>query len=150
MTVRDALANLPDADDGPSLFTVLNHWINPGARVYRKHTGSPMDEPAKTIKAGGHGVPGGENMLVLSSGEVRYFTIRECARLQTFPDDFSFSGAWCRCMRQLGNAVPVELAKVLAKSIFHWLASHTADRDNAHSANGTARVCRAKLKRVTC
>ena len=52
-----------------------------------------MDEPAKTLKAGNHGVPGGENTLVVGAGEVRYFTIRECARLQTFPDTLHVLGS---------------------------------------------------------
>ena len=63
----------------------LNHIFQPGARSYAGHTGSPLDEPAKTIKAGDHGVPGGENMLAYPDGRVRYFTVRESARLQTFP-----------------------------------------------------------------
>jgi DNA (cytosine-5)-methyltransferase 1 len=120
-TVRDAIADLPDPTK-PHLFEVLNHWANPGARRYRKHTGSPLDEPAKTIKAGGNGVPGGENMLALPDGAVRYFTVRECARLQTFPDEFAVAGAWCRAMRQLGNAVPVSLARLVAESVRWWLS----------------------------
>ncbi len=63
VTVRDSISDLPDPSKR-MLFGALNHYVNPGARVYRKHTGSQLDEPAKTIKAGGHGVPGGENMLV--------------------------------------------------------------------------------------
>ena len=43
-------------------------------------------------------------------GSIRYFSIRESARLQTFPDDFLFHGAWGETMRQLGNAVPVRLS----------------------------------------
>lgn len=49
------------------------------------HTGSVLDEPSKTIKAGAHGVPGGENTVVLDDGSVRYYTVRESARIQTFP-----------------------------------------------------------------
>jgi DNA (cytosine-5)-methyltransferase 1 len=143
-TVRDTIADLPDPNAAPTLFGALNHWVNPGARVYRKHTGSPMDEPAKTIKAGGHGVPGGENMLALPDGTVRYFTVRECARLQTFPDDFSFAGAWCRCMRQLGNAVPVDLARVIAESVRDWLVSNAPSQGAVNATYG------AKRKRVTC
>lgn len=131
-TVRDTIANLPDPFAKSTLFGALNHWVNPGARAYRKHTGSPLDEPAKTIKAGGHGVPGGENMLADEDGTVRYFTVRECARLQTFPDDFSFAGAWGRCMRQLGNAVPVELAKIMADSVRLWLRSGGAAEPHAN------------------
>ena len=49
--------------------------------------------------------------------ETRPFTIREYARIQTFPDAFEFHGAWSECMRQLGNAVPVELARVVGESV---------------------------------
>ena len=63
------------------------------------------------------GVPGGENMLRRPDGSIRYFTVRESARLQTFPDDFLFHGSWTETMRQLGNAVPVTLAHKVAASI---------------------------------
>jgi DNA (cytosine-5)-methyltransferase 1 len=69
------------------------------------------------LKAGVHGVPGGENMLLRPDGSVRYFTVRESARLQTFPDDFRLHGSWSEAMRQLGNAVPVELANIVASSV---------------------------------
>ena len=116
-TVRDALAGLPEPLDLQEHSSFHNHAGNPGARAYVGHTGSPMDEPAKTLKAGVHGVPGGENMLRRSDGKVRYFTPRETARLQTFPDEYRFSGPWSEVMRQLGNAVPVEMATHLSKSI---------------------------------
>jgi DNA (cytosine-5)-methyltransferase 1 len=76
-----------------------------------------MDMPAKTLKAGDHGVPGGENMLALPDGKFRYFTVRESARLQTFPDGYVFHGSWTETMRQLGNAVPVRLARIVASSV---------------------------------
>jgi len=115
-TVRDAIRDLPDPEskDGAK---VLNHKFNPGARAYTGHTGSPLDEPAKTLKAGDHGVPGGENCVVLPSGELRYFTVREAARLQSFPDDYFFHGAWSEAMRQLGNAVPVLLGQRVAMGV---------------------------------
>ncbi len=116
LTVRDALHDLPHPGD-PAARAIPNHEPRSGARAYPGHTGSPLDEPAKTLKAGDHGVPGGENMLAYSNGKVRYFTVRESARLQTFPDDFVFTGSWSENMRQLGNAVPVTLAQVLAEAI---------------------------------
>ena len=94
-----------------------HHFGNPGARAYPGHTGSPYDQPAKTLKAGDHGVPGGENMLVRADNSVRYFTVREAARLQTFPDAYQFAGAWVECFRQLGNAVPVKMARLLAERV---------------------------------
>lgn len=113
-TVRDAICDLPDPTKKDWSKQYPNHVFNPGAKTYPGHTGSPLDGPAKTLKAGGHGVPGGENMLALRNGSVRYFTVRESARLQTFPDNYIFSGSWGEIMRQLGNAVPVELAKAVA------------------------------------
>lgn len=122
-TVRDAIGDLPDPEQEIRKSSlVLNHKFQPGARPYPGHTGSPLDLPAKTLKAGVHGVPGGENMLVNVDGSVRYFTVRESARLQTFPDDFVFHGAWSEAMRQLGNAVPVDLAKVIAQDVRRHLS----------------------------
>lgn len=114
-TVRDALAGLSDPECGGD--REFNHVFQGGARAYPGHTGSFIDEPAKTLKAGVHGVPGGENMLRRADGSVRYFTVRESARLQTFPDGYRFHGAWTECMRQLGNAVPVELARRVGVSV---------------------------------
>ncbi|CAD6513816.1 Modification methylase AplI [Paraburkholderia hiiakae] len=128
-TTRDALLNLPDPevhhDNG-----IANHVFTPGARTYVGHTGSLLDEPAKTLKAGYHGVPGGENMFIKDDGSVRYFTVREAARLQTFPDEYEFHGSWSQTMRQLGNAVPVRLAEVVANSVAASLAA-ACDNNNA-------------------
>jgi DNA (cytosine-5)-methyltransferase 1 len=124
LTVRDSIHDLPDPEKFPDN-EVPNHRSNPGARSYRGHTGSRLDDPAKTLKAGDHGVPGGENMLARVDGSIRYFTVREAARLQTFPDDYIFRGAWTEAMRQLGNAVPVRLAEVVARSIAASLRAHS-------------------------
>ena len=116
-TVRDALVGLgePTGRD--------NHVYQPGARAYPGHTGSPLDQPAKALKAGDHGVPGGENMLVQDTGAVRYFTVREAARLQGLPDTYLFPRSWSESMRQLGNAVPTELSASLGAWIVATLAS---------------------------
>lgn len=119
-TVRDALVGLPDPRDGRH--TVPNHEFRDGARPYSGHTGSLLDAPSKTLKAGDHGVPGGENMIVLSDGTCRYYTVRESARIQTFPDDYVFSGSWTEAMRQIGNAVPVQLAIAVGESVMKQVA----------------------------
>lgn len=124
-TVRQAIADLPppfSANDVEGV--VFNHRFQPGARPYPGHTGSPIDWPSKTLKAGAHGVPGGENMIAFEDGTYRYFTVREAARLQTFPDSWHFEGAWSEAMRQLGNAVPVDLARVVAGSVLHTLRAN--------------------------
>jgi DNA (cytosine-5)-methyltransferase 1 len=121
VTVRDALSDIPD----PSLGTehnFFNHEFKDGARSYAGHTGSYIDEPSKTLKAGAHGVPGGENMIRFEDDSIRYFTVRESARIQTFPDSYIFEGAWGEAMRQIGNAVPVKLAHEVASSVYAVLA----------------------------
>jgi DNA (cytosine-5)-methyltransferase 1 len=115
-TVRDAIGDLPDPETHRRV-AIPDHIFIPGARSYPGHTGSPIDEPAKTLKAGDHGVPGGENMLARVNGSLRYFTVREAARLQTFPDEYTFRGSWSEAMRQLGNAVPIRLAERVARSV---------------------------------
>lgn len=116
-TLGDAIANVPE----------LNNEARGGeARSYPGHTGSVLGEPSKAIKAGVHGVPGGENMIRYDDGSLRYLTVREAARVQTFPDGYEFSGAWTEGMRQIGNAVPVELARIVASSVACALHEDTA------------------------
>lgn len=129
-TVRDAIADLPDPRSRAAR-AIRDHRFQDGAKVYPGHTGSPLDQPAKTIKAGDHGVPGGENMLVNLDGSVRYFTARETARLQTFPDGYVFHGSWSETMRQLGNAVPVALGRLVTSSVAQALLESEGRRISA-------------------
>ena len=115
LTVRDALLGLADP---PPLVDEdsTNHWFIPGARLYPpRHNGSDIDWPSKTIKAGVHGVPGGENILRHSPDDYRYYTLREMARLQGFPDEYYFKGTRSRVIAQIGNALPCPLATAVAR-----------------------------------
>jgi DNA (cytosine-5)-methyltransferase 1 len=114
LTVRDMLRTptpLPEPVDGQPSPGVLNHIGIPGARSYPGHTGSYIDLPAKTIKAGVHGVCGGEAMIRFEDDSLRYLTVRESARVQGFPDDYEFAGARSTAMRHIGNAVSVGVAR---------------------------------------
>lgn len=122
-TVRDAIKGLPDPQLQDSEIIFQNHYFRDGAKIYPGHTGSLLDYPSKTLKAGDHGVPGGENMIRFYDNQVRYFTVRESARMQAFPDDYSFSGSWTESMRQIGNAVPVRLAEAIGSELYKLLAS---------------------------
>ena len=53
--------------------------------------------------------------------ETRPFTVREYARIQSFPDDWVFSGSMAQQYKQIGNAVPVQLAKAIGLSIIDLL-----------------------------
>lgn len=140
-TVREALEGLDppsSSQDDPR-----QHWVIPGARLYRGHKGSMMDWPSKTIKAGVHGVAGGENILHLDDESFRYFTLREMARLQGFPDDYLFYGARSRIIGQIGNAVPCKLAEVLGRKVmrlFRKFPELSGRRQVASSCRGPTHV----------
>ncbi|GAC1526612.1 MAG: DNA (cytosine-5-)-methyltransferase [Marmoricola sp.] len=120
-TLRDVLKTIP----APGQVIEVPHWPNhlfiPGARTYAKHNGSPLDMPSKTIKAGVHGVAGGEAMLRELDGTVRYLTVREAAIVQGFPQDYEFPGPRSRVMGVIGNAVATHVAATLG----HQLRKHT-------------------------
>jgi DNA (cytosine-5)-methyltransferase 1 len=114
---------------------VSDHIGWPGARIYTGHTPNELDRPAKTVKAGVHGVPGGESVMLLDSRykdrsspdgwthHHRYMTVRETARVMTFPDEWLGSGPRGEQMRQLGNAVPVVLGEFFANAVADALAA---------------------------
>lgn len=114
-TVRDQLASIPRPDKKGSFHA--EHILREGAKIYPGHTGSFIDMPSKTLKAGDHGVPGGENMIRYHDGSVRYYTTYEAKTMQTFPHDYLIRGAWTSSMKQIGNAVPVELARIIGESL---------------------------------
>jgi DNA (cytosine-5)-methyltransferase 1 len=130
-TVRDAIGKLPAPALNGNGGHHANHYSIEGARSYRGHTGSVWDEPSKTLKAGVHGVPGGENMLLLADGSVRYFTVHEAAILQTFPKQYVFCGTRSAMIRQIGNAAPMRVVEVLGKRIL---------RLSQEAREGTCRV----------
>ncbi len=70
--------------------------------------------PSKTVIAGGTKGGGRSHLHPFAP---RTLSVRECARLQTFPDDYIFTGANARQFTQVGNAVPPLLAYKLAMAI---------------------------------
>ena len=55
--------------------------------------------------------------------ELRPFSVRENARIQSFPDEWEFMGSMAEQYKQVGNAVPVNLAKAIGQSIYNYLHS---------------------------
>jgi DNA (cytosine-5)-methyltransferase 1 len=69
----------------------------------------------------------------------RTISVREAARLQSFPDRFRFLGAFTRQFSQVGNAVPPLLAKAVAEAILPGVLAGMA------KMRGTARQCRVRM-----
>jgi DNA (cytosine-5)-methyltransferase 1 len=73
------------------------------------------DQPARTLMA--HLGKDGYSHIHYDSSQARTISVREAARLQSFPDGFVFSGTMNPAFRQIGNAVPPLMAKALATSM---------------------------------
>jgi DNA (cytosine-5)-methyltransferase 1 len=84
---------------------------------YRKQS---WDRPCTTIFA--HLERDGNRFIHPDSSQARTLTVREAARLQSFPDSYVFAGAMKSRYRQIGNAVPPLLSHAIARSIYHSLA----------------------------
>lgn len=130
LTVYDAFCDLLGQDDvdlpnhdkvahGPEMLANFQKMWDEGRwSLYSKFTQSwarlALDLPAPT-QTENHGG------LCLHPLEHRVITPREMARLQTFPDDWEFLGPKTAVMIQIGNAVPVQLAREVALSIKHMI-----------------------------
>lgn len=73
------------------------------------------DQPSKTIIAHLH--KDGNQFIHPDDTQARTITVREAARLQSFPDDFVFCGSRGDQFKQIGNAVPCLFAEAIAKSV---------------------------------
>jgi len=124
-TISDAIGHLQSLGTRNA---PRDHVIVTGAREYPGHSGSAFNAPSKTIKAGAHGVPGGENMIRFPDGSIRYMTVHEAKLIQTFPEDYVVCGSWGEAMRQIGNAVPVLLARKMGCALLSALKVANATR----------------------
>ena len=79
---------------------------------------NPADHPSYTIRANA------KSRIQFHYNLGRRLTVRECARLQTFPDTFAFPHSATASIMQIGNAVPPLLAYEIAKSLCKYLISH--------------------------
>jgi DNA (cytosine-5)-methyltransferase 1 len=75
------------------------------------------DEPCLTLTCS----PAQKQTERCHPDETRPFTVREYARIQTFPDSWIFQGGLSNQYKQIGNAVPVQLAKKIGLSIKQYL-----------------------------
>lgn len=137
VSIEEAFSNLPEHNHKPRKLTgkVLERvkLIKPGEnwrvlpkelQTGSKHSGAygRLDPtlPARTLTTRFDTPPGG---YVTHPYEDRAITVREGARIQSFPDDFIFTGSSISQYKQVGNAVAVGVSRVLAKSVTEMLKS---------------------------
>jgi DNA (cytosine-5-)-methyltransferase len=111
-------------------FTIMirNHWTfgqlrrnlpqyeHKNARIFdNSYVVQWWELPSKTILAHIH--KDGFQYIHPDEKQARSFTVREAARIQSFPDDFEFAGSRGEKYKQIGNAVPPLFAEALATSI---------------------------------
>lgn len=114
-TLREAIGDLPEpyTKEGEN---VLNHYGTKHKVKINGYMGNrklSWDKPGPTMVGRGGGT-GGPVIAVHPNCE-RRFTVRETARIQSFPDDFEFLGSTSSQFRQIGNAVAVDFAYHLGK-----------------------------------
>lgn len=124
MTAKEAIDDLWGKENDPTIF---NHSQISRAKFYpgRRMQGNKQikaDQPSVTIRAEHHGNIEAHYRTTNSSDPEnmsywRRLSVRECARLQTFPDDFEFKGSATAAYKQVGNAVPPVLGWHVAHSV---------------------------------
>lgn len=102
----DHLVEMKYLDRISDKYDIHDRKINMGMRIFDRR------KPVNTITT-----LSGKNSAYAHYSQPRNFTVREVARLQTFPDDFIFYGSIQLQYRQVGNAVPCKLAFEIAKCI---------------------------------
>jgi len=117
--LKDAIADLPENYLASDTDEIYNHYgtlckVKLSNRVGNRPT--HWDRPSPTIMGRGSGTGG--PLIIPHPLAHRRMSIREVARIQTFPDEFMFKGSNSSCYRQIGNAVPVLMAYHIAKQIF--------------------------------
>ncbi len=95
------------------------------------------DRPARTLMA--HLGKDSYSHIHYDSDQARPISVREAARLQSFPDGFKFSGTINPAFRQIGNAVPPLLAKQIGLSLIAQLMAQSSHKTRGRRAGGVAR-----------
>ncbi len=92
-----------------------------------RYTVQEYDKPGRTVVA--HLYKDGNLFIHPDPKQARTFTVREAARIQSFPDDFLFEGSRTEQYKQVGNAVPPLMAEAFAKALHKFLDQIEDDND---------------------
>jgi DNA (cytosine-5)-methyltransferase 1 len=116
-TLRETIGNLPEPYTKAGE-RILNHYGTKHKVKINGYMGNrklAWDKPGPTMvgRGGGTGGP----VIAVHPNCKRRFTVRETARIQSFPDNFEFLGSTSSQFRQIGNAVAVEFARHLGVTL---------------------------------
>ena len=92
------------------------------------------DEPCLTLTC----APAQKQTERCHPEETRPFTVKEYARIQTFPDDWEFMGTLTNQYKQIGNAVPVNLAYEIGCSIVKFMNQLQNKEEHTFKLNNAA------------
>jgi DNA (cytosine-5)-methyltransferase 1 len=150
VTLREALKDVPKSEGqqySPKRKAILEMvppggcWRNLPVEVQKEFMGKSFfsgggrtgmarriswDEPSLTLTCS----PSQKQTERCHPEETRPFTVREYARIQTFPDDWEFQGTISDKYKQIGNAVPVKLGKKIGESILSAVTDYYLNLDN--------------------
>ena len=136
VTAKDAIDDLWDKIDDPS---IMNHTFKDYSKAAFYDDGRGQgncqiraDKPSPTIRSEHHGNIEGhyrsyDDKHPNDRNKWRRLSVRECARLQSFPDNFKFPHAASTSYKEIGNAVPPVLAWNIAKALYESLKNKTSD-----------------------
>ena len=96
------------------------------------------EQPARTLMA--HLGKDSYSHIHYDSHQARTISVREAARLQSFPDGFAFSGTMNPAFRQIGNAVPPLLAKAIAAHVMKTITTARQEGEAHEPRRATAAV----------
>ncbi|MCI8307551.1 MAG: DNA (cytosine-5-)-methyltransferase [Lachnospiraceae bacterium] len=109
---------LKDVPEGHSAHENKNLHLRPPSGFNTTYKRNIWDEPCSTISTNFSMISGCRNVHPVNT---RALTIREAARIQSFPDEFVFCGNWGDIRKAIGNAVPPILAREIASEILEQI-----------------------------
>lgn len=150
VSLKNALKNVPDSEG--QKYTETKHavmkqipeggyWRNLPIQIQKEYMGASFylgggktgmarrlswDEPSLTLTCN----PAQKQTERCHPSETRPLTIREYARIQSFPDDWKFTGSVAAQYKQIGNAVPVNLAYHIGRALIAMLDNKFYNKDN--------------------